>query len=138
MSREDRGQALVVLVALLGFAALVVTSLSAADTRLLGRLRALRAAEAAAEAAGAAVADALVELRDDDLAQRRQRDVIDVALADPLLRGHAVLATRPVLDALGAELSSLSLARRVDELSVRAEVRLGGVSGTARVGVRPP
>ena len=138
MGRDERGQALVVLVALLGVAALVVASLADANARLLERLRALHAAEAAAEAAGGAVAEALVELRDEDLATRRDRDDIAAALADPTLEARASLTARPVLEALSAELSALVLARRVDELSVRAEVRLGASRGLARVGVRAP
>ena len=138
MCRDDRGQALVMLVAVLGFAALVVASLAATDHRLLLELRALRAAEGAAEAAGAAVADALVEIRADDRAAHRERDAIDVALADPALETRARVAAGAVTDALGARLGAIELGRRIDELSVRVSVGLGERGGTARVGVRAP
>lgn len=141
MSRDDRGQALAVMIAILGFAALVVVSLEMADARLLTRLRAQRAAEAAAEAAGAVVADRLVELLECDLDDRRGPcgDVIARALAERgTLVPRAEGAARAVLSPWRGELVRLLLERRANELSVRAEVRVSDTIGIARVGVRAP
>lgn len=133
------GQALVVVVALLGFAALVVLSLSDADDRIVAKLRAERAAEAAAEAGGAVVADRLVELAAIDDGDRPARmDVIAAALSEPELPALAAVAANEVLARLGASYEQLTLERRVDEVSVKVRVRRDGVVATARVGVRAP
>ena len=137
-SREDSGQAIVVLIALLGLAALVILSLGDANARVFGGLRAQRAAEAAAEAAGVVVSDRLVELREEALARRALVDVLAVAVAEDALRLRAEAAAREVLAVLGAELERLILELRYDEISVRAEVRWQGARGVARVGVRAP
>ena len=133
------GQALVVVVALLGFAALVVLSLSDAEDRIVAKLRAERAAEAAAEAGGAVVADRLVELAAIDDGDRPARmDVIAAALSEPELPALAAVAANEVLARLGASYEQLTLERRVDEVSVKVRVRRDGVVATARVGVRAP
>lgn len=142
MRPDERGQSLALLIALLGLGALVVVALGDADLRLLGGLRALRAAEAAAEAAGSVVADRLAELDGRDRDEQTHSgegggDPIAIALADRELPSRAEAAAREVLAALGAELVRVTLARRADELSVRAQVSLEGRQGTARVGVRP-
>ncbi len=123
---------------MLGLATLVVVALGDADQRLLGGLRAQRAAEAAAEAGGAVVADRLLELHGEEVDERRRADVIGLALADSAIAPRAESAAREVLAPLRGELLRLSLERKVDELSVRAEVRVGGETRTARVGVRLP
>ena len=137
-SREDTGQAIVVLIALLGLAALVVLSLGDANARVFSSLRAQRAAEAAAEAAGVVVSDRLVELREEALERRALVDVIAVALVEDALHLRAEAAAREVLAVLGAQLERLLLELRHDEISVRAEVRWQGARGVARVGVRAP
>jgi hypothetical protein len=113
-------------------------SLAEADGRLLTRLRAQHAAEAAAEAAGVVVSDRLLELHEEALDRRVAADVIALALTEPALAVRCELAAQEVLATLHAELQRVVLARRSDELSVRAEVRLGGTDGVARVGVRAP
>jgi hypothetical protein len=138
MVRDERGQALALLVAALGFAALVVSALIDADNRLMNRLHALRAAEAAAEAAGGVASDRMLELRAEAVVEHRTADVIEAALADPLLAVRAEAAAREVLVLLDGELTHLSLTRRSDELSAKAEVRARGAAGLARVGVRSP
>lgn len=138
MPRDDRGQALVLILALLGLAALALAALAEADGRLLTRLRARHAAEAAAESAGTIVADRLLELFEESLLTRRDADALAVALSEPILARRAETAARDALAALGADLIRIALERRADEVSVRAEVRLDGVTGIARVGVRPP
>lgn len=138
MHRDARGQALVVVVALLGLAALAIAALAEADGRLLTRLRAGHAAEAAAEAAGAIVADRLLELFEEALLTRHDADLVALVLAEPALARRAEAAAREALSPLGAELARIALERRADEVSVRAEVRLDGVTGIARVGVRRP
>lgn len=137
-SREHGGQALVVLIALLGLAALVVLSLGDANARVFGSLRAQRAAEAAAEAGGVVVSDRLAELREEALERRALVNVLALALADDALRLRAEAAAREVLAVLGAELERLVLELRYDEISVRAEVRWQGARAVARVGVRAP
>ncbi len=57
--RRDGGQALVVAVLLVAFAAVALAGLRGAQERILERARDQRAGEAAVEAAGAVVADAL-------------------------------------------------------------------------------
>ena len=138
MCRDDRGQALALLVAALGFAAFVVGAVVETDTRLLNRLHATRAAEAAAEAAGGVAADLMLELRAEALQDHRAVDVIDAALADPLLAARAKGAARQVLASMGADLTRLTLNRRSTELSAKAEVHSRNADGLARVGVQPP
>ncbi|OLC58233.1 MAG: hypothetical protein AUH85_01225 [Chloroflexi bacterium 13_1_40CM_4_68_4] len=104
----------------------------------MNRLRATRAAEAAAEAAGGVVADRMLELRAEALQEHLSVDVIEGALADPLLAARAEGAARQVLATLDAELTRLTLNRRSTELSAKAEVRSHDADGVARVGVRPP
>ena len=138
MCRDERGQALALLVAVLGLAAVVVASLTEADGRLLRHLHATRAAEAAAEAAGGVAADAMLQLRADAIAEHRSVDAIRGALADPGLAVRAELAAREVLRPLDADLTRLELTRRFDELSAKVTVRSRGADGLARVGVRSP
>ena len=138
MLRDERGQALALLVAAVGLAAAVVGALVEADSRLLAKLHGTRAAEAAAEAAGGIAAERMVELRAEAIAERRAVDAIDVALADPHLVRRAENAAREVLAPLDGELVHLVLTRRSDELSAKAEVRARGATGLARVGVRAP
>lgn len=139
LARRDAGQALVVVVALLGFAALVVLSLSGAEDRIVATLRAQHAAEAAAEAGGAVVADRLVQLAASEEGDHPARaDVIAAALREPELPSLAAVAASEVLVRLGASYEQLTLERRVDEISVKVRVRRDGVAATARVGVRAP
>lgn len=138
MRRDARGQALVVVVALLGLAALAIAALAQADGRLLTRLRARQAAEAAAEAAGSIVADRLLDLFEESLVTRRDADLVAMVLGEPITAQRAEAAAREAVQALDAELVGIALERRADEVSVRAEVRLDGSGGIARVGVRPP
>ncbi len=132
---RERGQALVVLVALLGLAALVVISLGAADDRVVHRFRAQRAAEAAAEAAGAVVADRMFLLA---RTERGGIDLVELTLRQADLLGLASAAAREVLARLDGSLEDLVLERRVDEVSVRARVARDGVVAVARVGIRAP
>lgn len=138
MRPDARGQALVLVVALLGLAALAIAALTQADGRLLTRLRARQAAEAAAEAAGSIVADRLLELFEESLVTRRDADLVAVVLGEAVIARRAEAAAREAVLALDAELVGVALERRADEVSVRAEVRLAGSGGVARVGVRPP
>jgi hypothetical protein len=80
----------------------------------------------------------MLDLRAEALAQHRAVDVVAAALGDEDLAPQAERAARDVLVPLGGELTRLTLARRSDELSAKAEVRARGTSGLARVGVRPP
>ena len=66
---DDRGQALVFAVLMLGLAAAVLVGLRDAQDRILGAVRDDRAGEAAVTAAGAAVADLLERRGDQDQAQ---------------------------------------------------------------------
>ncbi len=86
------------------------------------------------------MADRLLELRADDLEERRPgADVIALAMAEqPGLMLRAAAAARGVLMPLRGELVRLEIERRVDELSVRAEVRVDDATRIARVGVRAP
>jgi hypothetical protein len=135
---EQDGQALVVLVALVGVAVLVAISLSDVGNHVLARVRAQRAAEAAAEAAGAVVADRLLELNASPNVQAERRDAAGDVLDDPAVMAAARAAAGEVLVPLGAELQELRLERVIDEVAVRVEVRRDGVRARARVGVRPP
>lgn len=141
MSRDD-GQALVVLVALLGFAALVIVSLTDASARVLAQVQAQRAAEGAAESGGVVVSDWLFANADDCGEDKPRRcggaDLVARAVADENLRRRAEVAARQVLARLGGELDDLVFERRVDEASVRVRVRRAGASAIARVGVRAP
>ncbi len=127
------GQALLALIALLGLAALVIVSLAEADWRVLAHVRAQRAAEAAAEAAGVVVADYLTWPRG-----RGGADVIETAVSDRELAARAEESARRVLAAMDGALERVRLERRVDEVSVRAEIVRDGVRAVARVGVRAP
>jgi Tfp pilus assembly protein PilX len=60
---DDRGQALVLAVLVLGIAAATIVGLRAAQDRILSDARERRAGEAAVEAAGAALADAEITFR---------------------------------------------------------------------------
>jgi hypothetical protein len=133
---RERGQALVVVVAILGLAALVAISLSDADDRLLARIRAQRAAEAAAEAGGAVVADRLVELGRQGVTDAY--DAVELAVSDDSLRSRAELAAADVLARMSARLDALLLERRADEVSIRVVVRRAGVTAVARAGARMP
>lgn len=136
---DERAQALVFLVALLGFAAAAAVALGSANDRLLGQLRAQRAAESAAEAAGVVVGDRLAEVVDEaKLARREARDALAEVVADTQLRAAATAAAREVAAALGASLEGLEVTRQNIEISVRTEVVRQGARATARVGVRAP
>jgi hypothetical protein len=133
---RERGQALVIVVAILGLAALVAISLRDADDRLLARIRAQRAAEAAAEAGGAVVADRLVELGRQGVTDAY--DAVELAVSDDSLRSRAELAAADVLGRMSARLDVLLLERRADEVSIRVVVRRAGVTAVARAGARMP
>jgi hypothetical protein len=133
---RERGQALVIVVAILGLAALVAISLRDADDRLLARIRAQRAAEAAAEAGGAVVADRLVELARQGVTDAY--DAVELAVSDDSLRSRAELAAADVLGRMSARLDVLLLERRADEVSIRVVVRRAGVTAVARAGARMP
>lgn len=133
----DRGQALVVIVAILGLVAVVVASLGEANARIAGAVRAQRGAEAAAEAAGAVVADRLAEWPAlFSYPSSENRDPFESLLEDPALLARAEEAAREVAAANGGALERIALERRADELSVRVEVVRNGVRAVARVGVR--
>lgn len=128
----DRGQSLIVVVAILGLAALVVTLLREADERIVENVRAQRAAEAAAEAAGGVIADYIADL----LARDAGVDPVDAALEDQPLAIRAETAARETAAANGSALERLFLERRADEVSVRVQIARQGVHAIARVGVR--
>ncbi|HEV8535818.1 MAG TPA: hypothetical protein VGR87_08880 [Candidatus Limnocylindria bacterium] len=88
--RDERGQALVVLVLLLGLASVVVIGLRTAQDRLFAVTHVHRAGEAAVEAAAQSVADAY--------AARRRPDVNGL-VADP----RVVEEARAAADALARE-----------------------------------
>ena len=111
---EDRGQALVVAVLALAFAATAIVGLSAAQDRILADTRDRRAGEAAVEAAGASLADALV-------GHTRAPDAV---AGDPLVVERA----RAAAD----RLSATNGGAPVRELSVDAVG--GGLEVTLRMG----
>lgn len=87
----ERGQALVLVVLVLGLAAITIVGLREAQDRILSDARDRRAGEAAIEAAGAALADAqldfLASLQDELGTARRAptRAELDAFVADPLI-----------------------------------------------------
>jgi hypothetical protein len=135
-ARTDEGQALIVLVALLGLGALVAISLSDATGQVVAGLRAERAAEAAAEAAGAVVADRLLEIEHE--ASGAGSDAVGAVVDDVALMNLARAAAAEVAARLEADIQDLKIERLIDEVAVRVEIQRGGVRARARVGVRPP
>jgi hypothetical protein len=95
-ARDDRGQALVSCVLVLGVAAVAIAGLRIAQDQLFAQARVRRAAEAGVEAATAVIADAYVaELRAG--AMRSPRATFDVrAVGDPAIREAARVAASDI------------------------------------------
>lgn len=111
---DDRGQALIWCVIVLGIAAVALGGLRVAQEQLFAQARMRRASEAGVEAATAVIADAYVaELRAGALRSPRPTFDIPRALADPAAREAARIAA--------SELSLRNGGDLVDEITVSCE-----------------
>ena len=121
---DDRGQALVLAVLALAFAATTIVGLSAAQDRVLADTHERRAGEAAVEAAGASLADALVG--SDRAIEAVARDPLVVerarAAADRLAVANGGAPARDLsVDAVGGGLEvTLTVGRHLHRASIGA------------------
>jgi len=136
---DESGQTLVIVVLLLGIAAVVVVGLRAGQERFFATARSHRAGEAAVEAASAALADAyvahLAAVRSRSQEKPRPTPNVVALIADP----RTVEAARIAAD----ELARLNGAGRIEAIDVscdrgRVEARLTLAAYSHRAGFTAP
>jgi predicted lipid-binding transport protein (Tim44 family) len=127
---DDRGQALVVAVLLIGIAAVAIGGLRLAQERIFASSREHRAGEAAAEAAAAVLADAYTaELRRVAASSASPRPTPDAgrALSEPVVRESARAAASDMSQRNGGPVVA-EVAVRCADGSADASIVVGGRS----------